>query len=100
MLLGISRYIDPHLQCVVRIPTLGANCAPKMGHPVAEDGCPIAEEGVSDCRRGDVRFQEFFGNGLPISQWWPKGSTIRPMRQPYSFVTGQTRMAPAAIARS
>src|SRR6185437_5758066 len=28
--------------------------------------------------------------GLPISQWWPKGSRTRPMRQPYSSSrTGQ-----------
>src|SRR6266702_2197914 len=77
MLLGISRYIDPHLQCVVRIPTLGANCAPKMGHPVAEDGAPGCRRWVSDCRRwgvdcrrGRVRLPK---RGCPVSgvfrQW-------------------------------
>src|SRR5260370_41741072 len=38
--------------------------------------------------------------GLPSSQWCPNGSTIRPMRQPYSLHMGQTMVAPAATARS
>src|SRR5206468_2420831 len=38
--------------------------------------------------------------GLPISQWCPKGSTIRPSRQPYSSLMGRTTVAPAATARS
>jgi hypothetical protein len=25
---------------------------------------------------------ELSDKGLPISQWWPKGSTMRPIRQP------------------
>jgi hypothetical protein len=48
---------------------------------------------------------------LPISQWCPKGSTIRPTRQPYSLslidqtsigqtMTGQTTVAPALTARA
>src|SRR6266478_6299438 len=45
------------------------------------------------------RVQEPSGKGLPISQWCPNGSTIRPRRQPYWLLTGQTTVAPAATAR-
>jgi hypothetical protein len=38
--------------------------------------------------------------GLPISQSWPNGSTIRPRRQPCSFATGDITVAPAPTARS
>src|ERR1022692_3494840 len=44
--------------------------------------------------------QEPSDNSLPISQWCPNGSTIRPKRQPYWLPTGQTTVAPAATARS
>ena len=30
-------------------------------------------------------------SGLPISQWWPNGSTMRPSRQPCSSATGVDR---------
>jgi hypothetical protein len=47
-----------------------------------------------------VEAQEPSDKGLLISQWCPKGSTIRPMRQAYSLQTGQTTVAPAATARA
>src|ERR1019366_6452368 len=47
-----------------------------------------------------VEAQEPSDNSLPISQWCPNGSTIRPKRQPYWLPTGQTTVAPAATARS
>src|SRR5438874_6875584 len=46
------------------------------------------------------RAQEPSDKGLPISQWCPNGSTIRPKRQPYWLLTGQTTVAPAATARA
>src|ERR1019366_964017 len=46
-----------------------------------------------------VEAQEPSDKGLPISQWCPNGSTIRPKRQPCWLPTGQTTVAPAATAR-
>ena len=39
-------------------------------------------------------------SGLPISQWWPNGSTTRPRRQPCSSVAAITGVAPASTARA
>src|SRR5262249_10678454 len=36
---------------------------------------------------------------LPTSQWWQKGSTRRPSRQPYSLLTACTTLPPAVTAR-
>ena len=38
-------------------------------------------------------------SGLPISQWWPNGSSTRPRRQPCSSTHGWTSDAPAPTAR-
>jgi hypothetical protein len=36
--------------------------------------------------------------GVPISQWCPNGSVMRPSRQPCSSPTGEVTVAPAAKA--
>ena len=77
------------------------------GEQLPADQGGIYGVGQRDRHHGDRQLQHGAGDmpagqapkGFPISHSWPKGSTMRPSRQPCSSATGEVSVAPAASAR-